>query len=133
MSDSVTQWEEYKATQGYKDAYNALTHRLKEERKEDQESEERKGMPVFSGVVKYFPDAIREVSKASMVGNEKHCKGQPLHWNKEVSKDDYDALLRHLMDHQENPVDTDGLLHLAKVAWRALAGLQRYLEDEGQH
>ena len=51
------------------------------------------------------------------------------------SSDEYDAMIRHLLDHQENPVDDDNVLHLTKVAWRALAGLERYLTgklDEGQ-
>ena len=30
-------------------------------------------------------------------------------------------LVRHLIDHSSNPMDDDGVLHLAKVAWRALA------------
>ena len=30
----------------------------------------RKQMPVYSGVLKYFPDAIREVAKVSWAGNE---------------------------------------------------------------
>ena len=33
---------------------------------------ERKEIPVFSGVLKYFPKAIRYVSKVSYVGNEQH-------------------------------------------------------------
>ena len=29
-------------------------------------------------------------------------------------------------------LDDDGVLHLAKVAWRALASLEIYLEDDGR-
>ena len=28
------------------------------------------------------------------------------------------------------PIDDDGVLHLTKVAWRALAGLERYLTNK---
>lgn len=93
---------------------------------------ERKATPVFSGVLNYFPDAIREVAKASHAGNEQHNPGQPLHWDKSKSTDHKDCLVRHLMDHEENPVDNDGVFHLAKVAWRALAHLQTYLEKRNE-
>ena len=97
---------------------------------ESAEAEKRKGIPVFSGVLKYFPDAIKEVSKCSQAGNDQHHPGEPLHWDKSKSTDNHDALVRHLIDHSQNPLDADGVLHLAKVAWRALASLQIYLENE---
>lgn len=90
---------------------------------------ERKGTPVYTGVLLYFPNAIREVSKASKAGNDQHHPGTPLHWDKSKSKDEADALVRHLMDHHENPMDDDGVLHLAKTAWRSLAILERYLTN----
>lgn len=90
----------------------------------------RKAMPVYSGVLKYFPNAIKEVSKASQAGNDQHHPGTELHWDMEKSKDEYDALTRHLIDHSINPIDDDGMLHLTKVAWRALAGLERYLTNK---
>lgn len=88
---------------------------------------ERKATPVFNGVLKYFPNAIKEVAKASRIGNEQHHPGTQLHWDMDKSKDEYDALVRHLIDHTTDPMDEDGVLHLAKVAWRALAGLERYM------
>mgnify|MGYP001626551529 CR=1 FL=1 len=91
---------------------------------------ERKATPVFSGVLKYFPLAIKEVSKCSQAGNDQHGNGEKLFWDRTKSKDELDALARHLIDHGVNPIDTDGVAHLAKVAWRALAALQKYLEGE---
>ena len=91
---------------------------------------ERKATPVFSGVLKYFPLAIKEVSKCSQAGNDQHHPNTPLHWDRTKSKDELDALTRHLIDHSVNPLDTDGMLHLTKVAWRALAALQKYLEGQ---
>jgi len=91
---------------------------------------QRKATPVFSGVLKYFPNAIKEVSKCSQVGNDQHHPDKPLHWDMEKSKDEYDALTRHLIDHTIEPLDDDGVLHLTKVAWRALAGLERYLTNK---
>ena len=91
---------------------------------------ERKATPVFSGVLKYFPNALKEVSKCSQAGNDQHHPNTPLHWDRSKSKDELDALTRHLIDHSINPLDEDGQLHLAKVAWRALAGLEKYLEGQ---
>jgi hypothetical protein len=91
---------------------------------------ERKATPVFSGVLKYFPNALKEVAKCSQAGNDQHHPDKPLHWDMSKSTDEYDALTRHLIDHTINPIDDDGVLHLAKVAWRALAGLERHLTNK---
>jgi len=91
---------------------------------------ERKATPVFSGVLKYFPNALKEVAKCSQAGNDQHHPDKPLHWDMSKSTDEYDALTRHLIDHTINPIDDDGTLHLAKVAWRALAGLERHLTNK---
>jgi len=101
-----------------------------EEVKAPTKAESRKATPVFSGVLKYFPNAIKEVAKCSQVGNDQHHPEKPLHWDMDKSKDEYDALTRHLIDHTINPIDDDGVLHLTKVAWRALAGLERYLTNK---
>jgi len=91
---------------------------------------DRKATPVFSGVLKYFPNALKEVSKCSKAGNDQHHPDKPLHWDMNKSTDEYDALTRHLIDHTIDPLDDDGVLHLTKVAWRALAGLERYLTNK---
>jgi hypothetical protein len=91
-------------------------------------AEKRKQHPLCSGVLDYFPDALMEVAHCSWVGNQQHNPGQPLHWAKEKSTDEPDALLRHLKD--RGTLDTDGVRHSAKVAWRALALLQREIERE---
>ena len=87
---------------------------------------ERKDMPVFSGVLRYFPDALLEVSKVSKAGNDQHNPGEHLHWDRSKSGDELDALARHLLE--AGTVDEDGQLHSAKVAWRALAHLQKEME-----
>jgi len=93
-------------------------------------ADERKATPVFSGVLKYFPNALKEVAKCSKAGNDQHHPDKPLHWDMDKSKDEYDALTRHLIDHTIDPLDDDGVLHLTKVAWRALAGLERHLTNK---
>lgn len=90
----------------------------------------RKQRPVFSGVLMYFPDALREVAHCSYMGNEQHHPGEPLHWDRSKSTDEADACVRHLME--SGTVDTDGVRHSAKAAWRALALLQKEIEAERQ-
>lgn len=90
----------------------------------------RKTKPVFSGVLKYFPDAILEVARTSWAGNEQHHPGKALHWDKNASPDHLDALTRHLIEAGE--IDDDGIRHSAKVAWRALANLQIEIEKAEQ-
>jgi len=96
-----------------------------------QDSAKRKTYPVYSGVLGYFPAAIAEVSRVSYVGNNQHNPGEPLHWDRGKSTDQGDTALRHIMDHENDPKDTDGCYHLAKAAWRILARLQLQLEAEG--
>ena len=93
-------------------------------------AKDRKETPIFSGVLKYFPDALAEVAKCSFRGQQQHNPNKPLAWDRSKSGDEYDALTRHLIDSTEEDYDTDGTLHLAKVAWRALAGLQKHLENK---
>ena len=93
-------------------------------------SEVRKETPVFSGVLMYFPDAIKAVARCSFQGNEQHNPNTHLHWDRSKSGDELDALTRHLLD--AGTFDTDGIRHSAKVAWRALANLQKEIESEIQ-
>lgn len=92
----------------------------------------RKARPVYSGVLKYFPDALLAVAHCSKVGNDQHNPGEPLHWAREKSTDEEDALIRHVLDRSRGEVyDGDGVRHLAKAAWRALAALQKEIERDG--
>ena len=83
----------------------------------------RKEFPVFSGVLKYFPDALMHISKCSLQGQNQHNPNKPLAWDRTKSSDDLDALTRHLL--QAGEIDDDGILHSTKVAWRSLANLQK--------
>lgn len=90
------------------------------------DAKERKKIPIASGVLGYFPLAIAEIARVSWVGNEQHNPGQPLHWAREKSTDHDDCLMRHFME--RGTIDSDGMRHSAKVAWRALAILQLEIE-----
>ena len=89
----------------------------------------RKATPVFSGFLAYFADAVNEVSRCSMAGKKQHAPDEPLQWHREKSGDELDALSRHLLE--AGTVDEDGVLHSAKIAWRAMANLQKELERNG--
>ena len=88
----------------------------------------RKGMPITTGVLDYFPLALAEVAVVSKAGNDQHNPGQPLHWSRGKSVDHADCVTRHLI--QRGTKDKDGIRHSAKLAWRALALLQEEMEAE---
>jgi len=87
-----------------------------------------KEYPLYSGLLKYFPDALMAVANVSYIGNKQHHFDKPLHWDRDKSTDEPDALMRHLV--QAGKLDNDGVRHTAKVAWRALALLQKEIENE---
>ena len=90
---------------------------------------ERKAIPLVSGVLDYFPNALAGVAQCSVAGNEQHQPGEPLHWARGKSSDHADALARHLVD--RDTVDKDGIPHVFKIAWRALALAEEYCEAQG--
>ena len=90
---------------------------------------QRKETPIYSGVLMYFPDAIADVAKCSFAGQQQHNPDKPLAWDRDKSGDELDSLTRHLME--AGTIDSDGIRHSAKVAWRALANLQKEIEKDG--
>ena len=94
-------------------------------------SSERKGIPIVTGVMDYFPDALAAVAKVSRAGNDKHNPGEPLHWTRGRSSDHRDSIGRHLMETGGIDPDT-GQRYSAELAWRALANLQQELEEAGE-
>ena len=94
----------------------------------ETDKNKRKQIPIFTGLIKYFPKALAEVARVSYIGNQQHHPDKPLHWDRAKSTDELDALTRHLF--QAGETDTDGMRHSAKVAWRALANLEKELEQK---
>lgn len=91
----------------------------------------RKALPIFTGVLMYFPDAIAAVAEVSKKGNDQHNPGEPLHWARGKSMDQMNTAVRHMMDHGMGVLhDEDGAYHMAKAAWRCLAELQLAIEAE---
>jgi hypothetical protein len=87
---------------------------------------ERKKIPLWSGLMQYFPLTMIEVAKLSYIGNQQHNAGEPLHWTREKSPDQEDTLLRHLME--KGTADTDGVRHVVKCVWRCMAMSELELE-----
>lgn len=86
----------------------------------------RKNLPIVRGVLDYFPNAIAEVAYVSVIGNQQHNSGEPLHWAREKSDDHADSAVRHILE--RGTFDVDGVRHTAKAAWRILALLQLEIE-----
>lgn len=90
----------------------------------------RKDIPLVSGLIDYFPNALAAVAELSLYGNKQHYPpGTDLHWNFTVSSDHADTLCRHLVD--RGTKDVDGIRHSTKVVWRALALLETELIEAG--
>ncbi len=94
-----------------------------------RESADRKGTPLCSGVLDYFPAALAAVARLSKFGNDKHNPGESLHWSRDKSIDHADCIARHLVDRGITDPDTR-MSHTVEIAWRALALLQ--LEEEAK-
>lgn len=107
-----------------------MTNTITEKTMLPSDAKARKQLPLTTGCLDYFSSALIEVAKVSMIGNIQHNgPDAPLHWAREKSTDQVDALARHLLE--RGGIDTDGIRHSAKLAWRALALLQIELEAEG--
>ncbi len=95
------------------------------------EAERRKKTPMYSGLLAYFPDALALVARNSMIGHYQHNDPKdPMYWDRSKSADEMDAMIRHMTDHSKDPYDTDGTLHMSKVCWRALAFVQKLIEEQ---
>ncbi len=84
----------------------------------------RKSLPIGTAVLDYFPLALAEVARVSLAGQKQHGTTG---WDRAKSTDEADALIRHYLERGTR--DSDGVLHSAKMAWRALALLQKECED----
>ena len=81
---------------------------------------ERKSIPIHTGFIRYFPDAIVALAKLSLKGGIQHGQtASTLHWDRSKSGDELDAMMRHLVDEEWE-----------QVAWRAMANLQKHLEEK---
>ena len=117
------------------------------------DSDERKGVPLFSGVLKYAPAALAGVARISKRGNDKHNPGQEMHHARGKSADHADCVLRHAVDVADieahlkrhmfslnndsedwfDPAIVKTLLdEVSQLAWRALMWSQELHERYGR-
>lgn len=94
-----------------------------------QDKAARKAAPLVRGVLDYFPAALMGVAACSVKANEQHNPGEEVHWARDKSNDHADCILRHMIERDE--VDDDGIPHVDKIAWRALALAQEWHEARG--
>lgn len=91
------------------------------------DAQARKHVPIATGFLDYFPKAVAAVAALSRAANEQHNPGQPMHWDRSKSGDEADAQMRHFME--RGTIDIDGHRHSTKNAWRAMALLEKELEE----
>ena len=94
------------------------------------DSDARKEIPIYSGFISYFPDAMAAVAAHSFANNEKHNPGEPLHWAREKSTDQLDALARHLTELPDAKTLPDKIELLKAIVWRGCAELQLTIEEQ---
>ena len=98
---------------------HAYAEELETTSKLPTDAAERKAIPIYTGFINYFPLAIAAVSKVSLTGGLQHGQtSETLHWDRSKSGDEKDAMMRHILDGD-----------WAQVAWRAMANLEKSLEE----
>jgi hypothetical protein len=94
------------------------------------DSAARKGYPLFSGLLRYFPAALAGIARISKLGNDKHNPGEEMHHARSKSIDHGDCIIRHLVDVEDllaaksrgENIDPQQILdEVSQMAWRALA------------
>lgn len=109
---------------------------------------ERKALPIFDMISRYFPKAMREITRVCVANNVRYSPERAptdICWNRGKSKDQFGSLFRHLLErrvdnHIFEPVSQEiagiiGTPHvyvLAEAAWRALAALEEEIETQEQ-
>ncbi len=101
-----------------------LTKRTSSQAILSTDSVERKNTPMYSGLLMYFPLALAAVARHSKRSNDKHNKGEPLHWSREKSDDHMDCIIRHATDVEHYNADIGEYEEACALAWRSLAKLQ---------
>ena len=48
----------------------------------------RKEIPIATGCIDYFPDALAAVAAVSFAGSKQHHPDKPLHWDRNKSADE---------------------------------------------
>jgi hypothetical protein len=108
--------------------------------------QQRKNVPLFDFLVRYFPKALVQVTKVCVAGNVQHNPEHAptdIHWSRNKSTDQLNTAMRHMVDHamghiyEDEPPEVLAAIHqeegtytLAKAAWRVLAALELQVEAD---
>jgi hypothetical protein len=106
----------------------------------------RKALPIFKLITRYFPKALREVTKVSVANNVRYNPGSDpfdISWARGKSGDQLGSALRHMLEYEvdgkvfdELPPELAAVVHfdrlyiLAQLAWRALAACELEIEKQ---
>lgn len=110
-----------------------------------EDDKARKGMPIFKLVTRYFPKALREITKVSVANNVRYNPGRDpfdINWARDKSKDQMGSLFRHMLERTVDgkkfesvpsefaeKIGYNRVYVLAEAAWRALAALELEIEE----
>ena len=87
----------------------------------------------FIEISKGFTEEIQKESNRQKLEKRKLIVNKEIREEIEILSKDGERkqlpVFSHLLDSAKEDFDTDGTLHKAKIAWRALAGLQKHLEN----
>ena len=105
----------------------------------------RKNIPVWKMMTRYFPYALREVTKVCVANNVRYNPDRDpadINWAKGKSPDQLGSSLRHMLEHAVDgkifepiapeiaaKVGFDKVYVLAENAWRALAALENEIRE----
>jgi hypothetical protein len=96
----------------------------------------RKLLPIFKLVTRYFPKALREVTKVSVANNVRYNPEKDpadINWARGKSTDQLGSAFRHMLeaavDGKVFETGTD-IYVLAEAAWRILAALELEIENQ---
>jgi hypothetical protein len=97
----------------------------------------RKEIPIWSFLMRYFPDALLAVVGVCVAGNKQHnpeLASSDIQWSRDKSIDQMNTAMRHMWDYGTGvKKDADGQWHLAKAIWRLSAQLQLDIEEAGRN
>jgi hypothetical protein len=111
-----------------------------------QDNVARKGLPLWLQVTRYFPKALREITKVSVVNNVRYNPGRDpfdINWARGKSNDQLGSGFRHMLESEvdgkvfeevpEEVARITGITRiyvLAENAWRANAALELAIEKQ---
>lgn len=99
----------------------------------------RKMLPVFKMITRYFPKALREVTRVCVANNVRYNPERDpadINWARGKSPDQLGSAFRHMLESEvdgkvfEEAANGERLYVLAEGAWRMLAALELEIERQ---